>query len=842
MALEEYRKKRDFAKTPEPQGGAEATKGDSYLIQKHDASRLHYDFRLEMDGVLKSWAVPKGPSLVPGEKRLAVQTEDHPLEYGDFEGTIPKDEYGGGTVILWDRGRWEPVTDAKKGMRKGHLEFCIHGEKLSGRWHLVRMARRPREKQDNWLLIKAEDEHAREEDDPEIIDERPESVKTGRLVEDVAGETPGWSSESGRIEPKEKKDEKSSRPKKTAKKTDREAPHLPETAEKTGWPGFIEPALATLRPSAPNGAKWIHEIKFDGYRIQAHLRGGQVKFLTRSGLDWTEKFGQRIMNSLTALPVRDAIIDGELVVEGAGGASDFSALQAELSEGRHGRFIYYAFDLLYMDGHDLRPAPLIERKQVLRTLLQDSHDSLRYSEHFVENGEMVLRHACRISLEGIVSKEASSPYRSGRSRSWIKSKCAERQEFVIAGYVPSTVSDKMIGSLVLGVYEGNTLVHTGRVGTGFTSKVAADLFKRLQKLKQKESPFGKKLSAEARRGVVFTRPELVAEIEFQTWTAEGSVRHASFRGLREDRAPEDVIRESGKKMPAAKALPAVRLTHPDRIYWPDAGVTKQGLAEYFAEIWPRMAPFITNRPLALIRCPEGIEGQCFFQRHGWRGMSSEILRAADPKGDSAKHLIGIDGLAGLLGLVQGGTLEIHPWGARLDDLERPDFINMDLDPGPDIAWEQVIEAAIEVRERLEQAGLASFVKTSGGKGLHVVAPLKPRADWEKVKAFAKSIADEMAADSPERYVATISKAKRKGRILVDYLRNGRGSTAIAPWCPRARAGAPVSMPLSWEELGPEIGPDHFTINNTPNRLAALASNPWEDFTRAAEPLDWPARK
>lgn len=831
MALEEYRKKRDFAKTPEPKAGsAPAGAGNSYLIQKHDGSRLHYDLRLEMDGVLKSWAVPRGPSLVAGEKRLAVQTEDHPLEYGDFEGTIPKGEYGGGTVLLWDRGRWEPVGDTKRGMKKGHLEFCIHGEKLAGRWHLVRMARKPREKQDNWLFFKADDEEAREEGAPDILEERPESVTTGRLIDDVASEAPGWSSEAGQIKKKQER-QKSAR-----KKPETGEGRLPEKAKKARWPGFIEPALATLRPSAPEGTKWVHEIKFDGYRIQAHIRKGAAKFLTRSGLDWTGKFGKRTENALTALPLKDAVIDGELLVEGIGGASDFSALQAELSAGRNGRFIYYAFDLLYLDGHDLRPAPLIERKEVLQALMRGSADAIRYSEHFSENGEMVLRHACRISLEGIVSKDSSSPYHSGRSRAWIKSKCSERQEFVIAGYVPSTVSSKAIGSLVLGVHEGDDLVHTGRVGTGFTKRAAAELFKRLQGLGQKESPFSKELSADARRGVVFTRPELVAEVEFGSWTADGVLRHASFRGLREDRKAADVIRESSESAPEDKARPAIRLTHPDRIYWPDAGVTKQGLAEYFSEIWPRMAEFIVNRPLALLRCPEGIEGACFFQRHAWRGMSPEILRAADPADKSKKRIIGIDGLAGLLGLVQGGVLEIHPWGARFDDLEKPDFINMDLDPAPDVPWARVIEAALEVRERLEKAGFESFVKTTGGKGLHVVAPLKPRAGWDEVKAFTKSIADQMAADSPERYVATISKAKRKGRVLVDYLRNARGSTAIAPWCPRARKGAPVSMPLAWEELGPEIGPDHFTINNTVNRLAGLSSDPWEGFVSAAKPL------
>lgn len=824
MALETYNRKRDFAKTPEPKGRARRRKGgDAYLVQKHAARRLHYDLRLELDGVLKSWAVTKGPSLVPGEKRLAVHTEDHPLDYGDFEGTIPRGEYGGGTVILWDRGRWEPVGDPRKGYAKGHLEFIVHGEKLGGRWHLVRMAKKPREKAENWLLIKGEDEHAREEGTPEITDERPESVKTGRLVEEVADEPPGWSSKTGRIQ-----------------RTEPEGPSVPKKAKKAGWPGFIAPALASLKPTAPSGRKWIHEIKFDGYRLQAHIRGGKAKLFTRSGLDWTDRFGEALAAALAALPAREAIVDGELVVEGSGGASDFPALQADLGAGRTDRLVFWGFDLLYLDGRDLRQTPQVERKAALEALLADASASIRYSEHFEEDGELVLRHACRLSLEGVISKDRDAPYASGRGRAWIKSKCSERQEFVVAGYVPSTTSRKAIGSLVLGYHDSRGLVHAGRVGTGYTHKVAEEIFRTLQKLRRDDHPFARKPSADEARGVVWVRPELVAEVEFRAWTAEGMVRHAAFRGLREDRDPGEVVRESAGRAPPEKPRPAVRLTHPDRLYWKEAGVTKEGLAGYYAEIWTRMAPFVVNRPLALVRCPDGVGGQCFFQKHAWRGMSAEILRAHDPRDKADEPIIAVDGLPGMLGLVQGGTLEVHPWGAQLTDLERPDFINMDLDPGPGVAWADVIEAAFEVRERLRGAGLESFVKTSGGKGLHVVAPLKPRAGWDEVKAFAKGIADAMASDSPDRYVATVTKARRKGRTLIDYLRNGRGSTAVAPWSTRARPGAAVSMPQGWDELGPTIGPDYFTVANAPGRLAA--PDPWEDFWKAAAPLGGRTRK
>ena len=819
MGLETYRKKRDFKTTPEPRGKRRKVGGDGYLIQKHAARRLHYDLRLEMDGVLKSWAVTKGPSLIPGEKRLAVHVEDHPLEYGDFEGTIPKGEYGGGTVVLWDRGRWSPIGDARKGYAKGHLDFELHGEKLGGRWHLVRMAHKPREKRENWLLIKGDDEFARDEKQPDILNERPESVKTGRLVEEIEGEAPGWSSKSGRIRrPQERK------------------AAVPKKAKKAGYPGFIEPALATLKSSAPSGKQWLHEIKFDGYRLQVHVRAGKAKLFTRSGLDWTAKFGRQITAALSGLTAGDAILDGELVVEAGGGASDFSALQADLAAGRSDRFVLYLFDLLYLDGKDLRAAPLTERKAALEVLLRGAQAPLRYSEHFEENGDLVLRHACRLSLEGVVSKNRDAPYRSGRGKDWIKSKCSERQEFVIAGYVPSTTSRRSIGSLVLGYYEGGKLVHAGRVGTGFTQKVAADLFTRLEKRKQPKSPFAKKLAAEEARQAVFVRSELVAEVEFRAWTADGSIRHASYRGLREDKRAEEVARESTGKTTAQKGPPAVRLTHPDRLYWKDAGVTKQGLAEFYSEVWARMGPFIVNRPLALVRCPDGIGGQCFFQKHAWRGQSKEILEVYDPKDKDDQPIIAIDGLPGLLGLVQGGVLEIHPWGSRLDDLERPDLINMDLDPGPDVSWATVIEAAGEVRERLALAGLQSFVKTSGGKGLHVVAPLEPSAGWNEVKAFAKGIADAMASDAPESFVATVTKSKRKGKILVDYLRNGRGSTAVAPYSPRARAGAAVSMPLGWDELSPAIGPDYFTVGNALPRLAGLDADPWAEFWRTAAPL------
>ncbi|NLS16579.1 DNA ligase D [Rhizobium sp. P40RR-XXII] len=847
MVLETYNRKRDFTRTTEPKGlankGKQRASGDSFVIQKHDARRLHYDFRLELDGVLKSWAVTKGPSLVPGEKRLAVQTEDHPLEYGDFEGTIPKGEYGGGTVLVWDKGSWTPLGDPHKGLNKGHLEFELHGKKLGGRWRLIRMAGKPREKRENWLLIKGEDDAARPEGAPDILDERPESAKTGRVIDEVEGEKPGWSSKTGKIDRRKSRTENGAAEKKTGRsepEADAKAvdPASLKGARKAPLPAYIEPALATLVAKPPSGTRWLHEIKFDGYRLEARIEAGRIKLLTRSGLDWAGKFGKEIIAAFSDLPVGTAIIDGELVVEPAAGASDFSALQADLSEGRSDRFVFYAFDLLYLDGYDLGACPLVSRKKLLQTIISSETGILRFSSHFDENGDLLLSHACRLSLEGIVSKIANDPYRPGHGKTWVKSKCSSRQEFVIGGWVPSTTSRKAIGSLVLGVYDGGKLEHVGRVGTGYTHIVAEQLFKTLGRLKAEENPFATKLTAEENRGVRFVRPELVAEVEFRAWTADGHLRHASFRGLREDKNPLDIVRETPKAATAASAEKPVRssvsLTHGDRLYWPDEGVTKAGLADYYTEVWRYMGPYIVGRPLALVRCPNGINGQHFFQKHAWKGMNRNIALAKDPQDE--EPYVSINDLNGLIGLVQAAVLEIHPLGSMVGNWEKPDMIIMDLDPGPGVAWTEVIAAAEETGERLKQAGLVPFIKTSGGKGLHIVCPLVAKAEWPAVKAFTKGVADAMAADSPGRYVSTITKSKRRGKILIDYLRNQRGSTAVAPYSTRARPGAAVSMPLSWDELSPAIGPDYFTVPNVATRLAALRSDPWADFRAAAEPL------
>lgn len=819
--LETYRAKRDFGVTSEPQGEAGEGAGNRFVVQKHDARRLHYDFRLELDGVLKSWAVTRGPSLVPGEKRLAVAVEDHPLEYGDFEGVIPKGEYGGGTVIVWDRGTWTPDGDPRKGLKKGHLDFLLAGEKLGGRWHLVRMKPKPKEKRENWLLIKGDDEAARDPDAPDILEERPNSVKTGRDPDAVAAQPEAvWSSVAPLPAPPP-------------------GPKAIPGARKAALPAFVEPALASLAPKPPGGARWVHEIKFDGYRLQARVDGRKVRLTTRGGLDWTDKFGKDIAAALAALPVKTALIDGELVVEASNGASDFSAMQADLSEGRSDRFVYYAFDLLHLDGFDLRGLPLTRRKSLLAQILDGANPRVRFSADFSESGEIVLRHACRLSLEGVVSKRADAPYRSGRGKTWVKSKCTARQECVIGGYVPSTTIPKAIGSLVMGVFENDALRHVGRVGTGYTATLAKNLFHRLEPLAVKKSRFAERLSAAEAKGVVFVRPELVAEVEFRGWTGDGNLRHATFRGLRDDKPANQVVRETppGKTPPPPKPQKrTVPLTHPDRLYWPNAGVTKSGLADYYAEVWPRIAPFVVGRPLALLRAPSGITGQMFFQKHAWTGANRRIARVPDPKEPGGQPLLAIDDLDGLIALVQSGVLEIHPWGSTLADREHPDTLVIDLDPGENVPWSAVTAAALETRTRLEAKGLAAFVKTSGGKGLHVVAPLTPKADWIATKAFAKTLAETMATENSDAFVATITKSKRRGKILVDYLRNQRGATAVAPYSTRARPGAPVSMPLAWDELSPAVGPAYFTVENAAARLNALDTDPWAEFRSAARPL------
>lgn len=821
--LDLYRAKRDFRKTSEPAGRkARARKavGGAFVIHKHAARRLHYDLRLEHGGVLWSWAVTRGPSLDPDDKRLAVHVEDHPLDYGSFEGLIPKGEYGAGAVIVWDEGRWIPKSDPAKAIAKGHIEFALEGHKLKGGWHLVRLQPRRGEKRDNWLLIKSRDEAA---SDVDILAEAPASVLTGRAIEDVERGVPA----SGKAAKTRNGRRPNGGPKRKVK------------AEAGKLPDFVPPSLATLKASPAAGDKWLHEVKFDGYRVQARIEEGEVRLLTRNGLDWTRRFGTALSGALSELRCDTAIIDGEIVVIAEAGISSFSALQAALSQGKHGSFVYFAFDLIHLDGRDLRPEPLLARKELLADLLSEAdHASLRYSEHFREPGATMLDHACRMGLEGVISKRIDAPYRSGRVGDWIKSKCVQSQEFVVTGYVPSKASNRGIASLLVGYHEGKSIVPAGRVGTGYSAATAVSLKKRLDGLKAAASPYAGKAGKE--RGVVWVRPELVAEVEFRSWTADRLLRHASFKGVREDKPPTDVIRElpasaerarSKKKGVARPATPTtdIALTNATKVLWPDKGVTKQGLLDHYASVWDRMKPHVVNRPLSLLRAPNGIAGSTFFQKHAGPGLHEAVRRLKDP--ESGDELLFIENFDGLAALAQLGVVEVHVWGSTVDDIEHPDQMIFDLDPGDGVTVEAVRSATLEIADRLHELGFESFLKTSGGKGYHVTVPLVPRADWGAVKTFTRDFARAIEQSAPKRYTATLAKKARKGRIFIDYLRNGRGATAVAPYSPRARAGAPFAIPISWDDLQEGHSPDQERIGG-----GIQGPDPWRDFRASAKPL------
>jgi bifunctional non-homologous end joining protein LigD len=844
--LERYNAKRDFSKTKEPAGKVPRRKagkagGGIFVIHKHAATRLHYDLRLEHDGVLWSWAVTRGPSLDPHEKRLAVHVEDHPIDYAPFEGTIPKGEYGGGSVIVWDEGTWAPDHDPAAGMKKGHIDFELHGEKLTGKWHLVRLKPRAGEKKDNWLLIKSDDAAARPGED--ILKERPESVKSGLTVEDVG----------------EGKAAKGEKPKVWHSNKPATAKAKREMAAKLD---FVEPALATLERDAPPGKEWLHEVKFDGYRMQAQIAGTEIRLLTRTGLDWTERFGAEIPEALAALKCSDAILDGEIVVLADNGVSSFSLLQGDLSAKRTNRMIYFVFDLLRLDGEDLRGEPLVERKQRLSELLDTLPDdaAVRFSDHFVEPGRVMLKHACRMGLEGVVSKKADAPYRSGRTGAWIKSKCTQRQEFVIGGYLPSDKTGRGLRSLLVGYHEGGKLHYAGRVGTGFSTKTGDDLKKKLDGLKTKKSPFAGKVPGG--KGLVWVEPDLVAEVEFRSWTADRIIRHASFQGLREDKPADEVVQEQpadtkGKatRSRATESGPAdggssaksaakgkgtsqvktsIKLTHPEKLLWPDEKVSKQDLLEHYDRVWPRMERFVVNRPLALVRAPDGVGGQRFFQKHASAGMSDTIFKSKDPEDN--EEILYVKDFDGVAALVQMGVVEIHIWGCMVDRIDTPDQVVFDLDPDDGVSVDDVRRAALDIRDKLEDLSLPTFVKTSGGKGYHVIVPLKPSVKWDKVKDFAHDFARAMEQAEPDRFTATLSKKARTGKIFIDYLRNGRGSTTVAPYSSRAKKGATVSMPVTWKEVEAGVAPNAFPIGDGTTLKRLAGDDPWKDFFEKAKAL------
>ena len=839
-----YRAKRDFARTAEPQPDPKAAPGGNpiFVVQKHDATRLHFDFRLEHDGVLWSWAIPKGPSLDPKDKRLAVHVEDHPRDYANFEGTIPQGQYGGGTVEIWDRGTWLPLGDPAADLARGEMKFELTGERLHGRFVFIRLKPRPKDHAENWLLIKEHDEFERPGIDAAALESE------GKLPSAPA-------KRAVRAPPAAK------RPAKPAAK--QPAPNDIPGAVDGALPATQAPQLASLIESPPaDDHDWLCEIKFDGYRLLVFKDGETVRLTTRTGQDWTSRM-PGVAARIRQIDVDTLLLDCELVALRPDGLSSFADLQAALSAGRDGDLVLFAFDVLHLNGLDLRGCRLDVRKAVMDKL-HFWTNRLRFSDHILGEAGPVRRQACTMGLEGIIAKRADAPYRPGRSADWVKLKCAGREEFVVVGWTPPSRSRVGIGALEMGFYDAKGNLHyAGGVGTGFTDGELRALRVRLDAITEESPPpllvTGEKLDNK----IVWVRAELVAEVQFVGWSGAGRLRHAVYLGLREDKPANEVVRavpdaDSPRKLlpgshsgvlvnaPAPRAdAPARRgvikavarpggLTHPDKQLWP--GFTKQDLADYWTSVADAALPGIAGRPLALVRCPDGIDGQHFFQKHAMKGMS-KALREAEQ--DGAPYLV-FDDAAGLQACAQMAALELHSWGSSAGDAGHADRLVFDLDPGDGVPWATTVKAAIELRDRLEREGLTGFCRTSGGKGLHIVAPLVPGADWDTVRAWCRGFAEAMEREFPDRYVASVPKAKRTGKILVDWLRNGLGSTAVASFSPRARTGATVATPVTWREVTAKLDPAAFTIATIPKRLAKLKADPWAGFDAAATPL--PASK
>jgi bifunctional non-homologous end joining protein LigD len=768
--LSEYKKKRDFKKTREPIAKVpKRTKAGTllFVVQEHHASHLHYDFRLELDGVLKSWAVPKGPSMEPKDKRLAVEVEDHPYEYANFEGTIPEGEYGAGEVGIWDRGTWEPLGDAHEGLKKGRLEFSLKGKRLKGTWLLIRTQRRSGSK-NQWLLMK-----------------RLESPgSTGKLIK----KSPGLAKKKTSL--------------------------LPE---------FIEPQLALLVSEPPQGDEWVHEMKFDGYRIEAKIENKEVRLLTRSTQDWTKKY-PTVAKELKKIKVGNAIIDGEVVVLDDQGLSDFQLLQNAASTKDFSRLLFFAFDLLFLDGEDLRSLPLTERKEKLSQLLRPlgTDGIIRYVEEFDLPGEKFLKASCALGLEGIISKRKDSPYSSGRNSHWVKSKCLLRQEFVIGGFTDPQGQRTGFGALLLGVYENKNLRYVGKVGTGFNEKNIATLLKKLKKLETEESPF--ELKSPRVRGIHWLQPKLVAEIKFANWTNDKILRVPVYQGLREDKPSKEIKMEMPEPL-----TQDFELSHPDKILYKEEGLTKQDVADYLQAAAPFMIPHLERRPLTLLRCPNGSGAQCFFQKHYKEGAPETIHQVVVKEKNKTEPYMMVDSTEGLVSLLQLGSLEIHAWGSRDPNIENPDQIVMDFDPGPEVPWKQVQGAAFELKKILDSLKLKSFVKVTGGKGLHVHIPVEPVYSWDQIKNFANSLALQMVSQKPDLYTADMSKDIRNKKIFIDYLRNSRGATAVMPYSMRAKKISSVAMPLEWDELKKISGADSFTIKTAMQKLHSRRKDPWADY-------------
>lgn len=813
--LAAYRAKRDFSRTSEPQGASLATEGNGFVVQKHAATRLHYDFRLELDGVLLSWAITRGPSANPADKRLAVRTEDHPLDYATFEGSIPRQEYGGGTVMLWDNGTWEPVPgkDPRQTLADGHLHFFLYGRRMQGEWILVRLKPRAGEKRENWLLRKVADEHAGGSDD--LTGRHLTSITTGRSLDEIAaGKPPAQPSNS--------------RPAltKAAKVTPRQARRTGGTAP----PPFRPVQLATLADRVPAGEQWLHEVKFDGYRTLIAVGGGQARIYTRSGLDWSDRYAGLIADA-GALPVETALIDGEAVVLLPDGRSSFEALQAAL-KGDPAQIDFFAFDLLELNGKDLADRPLCERKQELAALIGMGRGHIRYSDHIAGQGELLFDRFCAAGLEGVISKLSDAKYVGARTSNWLKTKCTQRQDFLVVGWLPSDAR-RGFRSLLLARREGDRLVYAGKVGTGFGRDQMERLRELMAPLSIKSAPV--KVPGVAARGARWITPALTVEIAFAEMTKQGLVRHASYLGL------SDAKRKSAT--PAAKVpTPAgtgsgIRITNADRVIFPDSGITKGELAAYYESVAKIMLPWLAGRPVSLVRCPQGRAKKCFFQKHdaGSFGDAVHRIPITEKDGETADYLW-LDSAAGLLSSVQMGTIEFHGWGSRVKAIEQPDRLVMDLDPDEGLDERRLIDAALHIRDVLADMGLVTFPLQTGGKGLHVVAPLVPSAEWPQVKDFARRLATALASSDPARFTASMAKAGRKGRIFIDWLRNQRGATAVMPYSVRAREAAPVSVPMTWEELRGATTLPHWHIGDAVSIIARAASLDLQHWGRADQLL------
>jgi bifunctional non-homologous end joining protein LigD len=880
--LETYQRKRTFDKTPEPSGAAKrsararksADHALSFVIQEHDARRLHYDFRLELDGTLKSWAVPKGPSLDPSVKRLAVHVEDHPLDYGSFEGDIPEGNYGAGSVIVWDRGTWAPqsgtVEEAAREYEKGKLKFILDGEKLHGGWTLVKSHMRGSGDKEQWLLIKERDDEARPEAEYDILLKKPGSVMSTSL---------GARDKSGAV--RERTERKAAAKKAPARKTAskkanghahpdivanrsaeslRTLSHEPaiEGAVKAKLPATFKPQLATLVDTAPPGNDLAYEIKFDGYRVLARIdtiKGNrEILIYTRNGNDWTAKFSKQV-KALERLDIESGWLDGEAVVLDDRGLPDFQALQNAFDVGRPQDIVVYFFDVPYLNGYDLRNVPLVQRRAILKALIEPVEDPvLRYSQDFAFHADDLLKSACDMALEGIIGKRIDSTYVSGRSTSWIKLKCRRRQEFVIGGYSEPAGSRGQFGALLLGVYDTHgKLQYAGRVGSGFDHATLIAVKKELDKREVKRMPFASEPQERSRTPVHWVKPELVAECNFAEWTKERIVRQASFVSLRDDKPARQIVKEvpasakkvASKKTPAKKTatkakagsaeIEGVKISHPDRVIDKSTGFTKIDVVEYYASVADWMLPHLKDRPVSLVRAPEDIGGELFFQKHSAKLAIPHITQHADID-PGHPPLLTIESSQALVGTAQMGTIELHTWNAVASNIEKPDRMVFDLDPGEGVGWERMIEAAKLTKDLLAELGLTSFCKTSGGKGFHVVVPLAKQAGWDDMKDFSQAVAQHMASALPKLFSAKMGMQNRKGKIFIDYLRNNRGSSTVAAFSLRARPGLGASMPLSWDELDTVTSGDQWNIGNVRERLDALKGDPWAGYDKARQRL------